>query len=633
MEASDAADWLVEALQPEPILRVSDWADKHRMLSSKSASEPGPWRTDRTPYLKEIMDVLSSDHPAKKIVFKKGAQVGGTEAGNNWVGYIIDHSPGPLMLVLPRVEDARRNSLIRIDPLIEESPRLAQKVSRAKSRDSNNTRLQKSFPGGTMVLTGANSVAGLKSMPARFLFLDEVDEYPHDLEGQGDPISLAMARSRTFSKRKAFLVSTPTVEGESKIDAEFQLSDQRYYHVPCPDCGHKQRLSFKNLQWTEGKPETVLYYCEECGVGIPENQKTKMLKEGEWVAKNPESKVIGFHLNSLYSPVGWYSWSEIAADYEEAKRELEEDKKTEKMRTFVNTVLGKTYKEEGDAPEWKQIYHRREEYPTGTVPKGGLLLTAAADIQKDRIEVEVVAWGRRKISWSVDYLVLTGSTDEPEVWKKLEDFISTTYPVAGSELRLPLKLVGIDSGYKTTQVYNFCRKFPITRVVPLKGSDSMAMNVGLPKTIDYRHNGKLYKRGVKVWSVGVSVLKTELYSWLKLEPPVGDAEFPNGYCHFPQYDEEYFRQLTAEKVVTRTNKRGYSVTEWVKSRERNEALDVRIYNRAVASLVGIDRFTENDWSRFERNMGVAKPIKKDNNGRDTKKQTRKNRKRRRSSFW
>jgi len=635
LEVEDVDQWFYEAMKPEPILRVSDWADKHRMLSSKAASEAGPWRTERTPYLKEIMDVLSSDHPARKVVFKKGAQVGGTEAGNNWIGYIIDNSPGPLLMVLPRVEDARRNSRLRIEPLIAESPRLRKKVAAAKSRDSNNTILQKSFDGGALVMTGSNSVAGLKSMPARFLFLDEVDEYPQDVDGQGDPISLALARSRTFSKRKAFLVSTPTIDGSSKIDSEFQLSDQRYYEVPCPDCNHFQKLSFKNLQWEEGKSQTVLYYCIECGVGIPENQKTKMLKAGKWVAQNPESKVVGFHLNSLYSPVGWYSWSEAAEEFEAAKKELEEEKKTEKMRAFVNTVLGKTYREEGDSPEWKVLYHAREEYTVGVVPPGGLFLTAAADIQKDRIEIEVVAWGRLKESWSVDYVVLTGRTDQPEVWKKFEEFLERSYNVAGTDIEMPLRLVGVDSGYNTNHVYNFCRKFPITRVVPLKGSDNMAIPVGMPRTIDYRHSGKLYKRGVKVWSVGVSLLKSELYSWLKLDRPIGEDQYPSGFCHFPQYDEEYFKQLTAEKVIVRNNNRGYAVSEWVKSRERNEALDVRVYNRAVASLVGIDRFKENDWLRFERNMGVAKPLKKKNNKRDTKKEAGQTsqKKKRRSTFW
>lgn len=635
MDVQQVEVWFRECLEPEPILTVSEWADEHRILSSVSASEAGPWRTSRTPYLQEIMDVLSVTHPARKIVFKKGAQVGGTEAGNNWIGYIIDHAPGPTMMVLPRGEDAERNSKLRIDPLIAESPRLREKVANPKARDSNNTIKQKGFEGGQLVLTGANSVAGLKSMPARNLFLDEVDEYPHDLEGQGSPISLVMARSRTFSRRKAFLVSTPTIEGASIIDSEFKLSDRRFYHVPCPECGEFQKLSFSNLSYEidENRKVTSIHYgCKECGFAIEEGSKTEMLKRGKWVAENPDSDVVGFHLNSLYSPVGWYSWKDIAEDFEEAKHDLEKNKKTEKMRTFVNTALGKTYKEEGDAPEWERLYHRRDDYVMGVVPTGGLFLTCGADIQKDRIECEVVAWGRNKISWSVDYRVFPGDTSQDEVWGDFENYIANTFEVEGTNLDLPIKLIAVDSGYNTQKVYNFCRKFPKSRVVPVKGSDNLSILVGTPKVVDVKINGKTYKRGVSYWPVGVSVLKKELYSFLNLEQPIGDAKFSDGFCHFPQYDEEYFKQLTAERELTKLNRKGYSVTEWVKDRERNEALDCRIYNRAAASIVGIDRYKEKDWERLERNMGVAKPLKTENNSGNTKNQKRV-RKKRQSSFW
>lgn len=627
--------WFREALKPDPILTVSSWADKYRILSRKSASEAGQWRTERTPYLKEIMDTLTSSHPAKKIVFKKSSQTGGTEAGNNWIGYIIDCSPGPVMMVLPRVEDARRNSKLRIDPLIEENPRLLKKVGRSKSRDSSNTILQKAFEGGELVITGSNSVAGLKSMPARFLFLDEVDEYPQDIDGQGDPISLVMARSRTFSRRKAFIVSSPTVEGESKIDLEFKNSDQRFFHVPCPHCDHFQRLSFKNLKWEEGKPETAQYYCENCGEGIQESTKTKMLKRGKWVARNPGHEVVGFHINSLYSPVGWFSWKDIASDYEDAKRELEEEKKTEKMRTFVNTVLGKTYKEEGEKPEWERIYYRREPYHIGTVPEGGVFLTCGVDVQKDRLECEVVAWGRNKVSWSIDYKVFAGETEKPEVWAQLETFVSTSFPSADNKKSFPIKMIGIDSGFNTQHVYNFCRKFPSTRVIPLKGSDAMAQIIGIPRIVDVRAKGKTYRRGVKVWTVGVSHLKSELYGFLKLEKPIENDIYPTGFCHFPEYDSEYFKQITAETIVTKRNRKGFSTTEWVKSRERNEALDCRIYNRALASLIGIDRFKDSDWDKIERNIGVAKPLKTDNNEGNTKKTARKRPQQRakRSNYW
>lgn len=220
---------VLRALRPDPILTVSEWADAHRRLSGKAASEPGPWRTARTPYLKEIMDCLSPASPIRRVVFMKGAQVGGTECGNNWIGFVIHHTPGPMLAVLPTGEMAKRNSKQRIDPLIEESEVLRSRVRPARSRDSGNTILQKEFQGGVLVLTGANSAAGLRSMPVRFLFLDEVDAYPGDVDGEGDPVALAEARTRTFARRKILIVSTPTIRGISRIEREYDLSDQRRY--------------------------------------------------------------------------------------------------------------------------------------------------------------------------------------------------------------------------------------------------------------------------------------------------------------------------------------------------------------------------------------------------------------------
>ncbi|MBX6747943.1 MAG: phage terminase large subunit family protein, partial [Acetobacteraceae bacterium] len=215
-------------LRPPPQLRVSEWAERHRILGSRASSEPGPWRTSRTPYLREVMDALSAVHPARRVVFMKGAQVGATESGNCWLGYILHHVPAPVLAVQPTVELAKRFSRQRIDPLLEETPALKERVAPARARDSGNTLLSKEFPGGILVLTGANSAVGLRSMTARFLFLDEVDAYPGDVEGEGDPIALAEARARTFGwRRKAFLVSTPTIAGRSRIEREYAASDQR----------------------------------------------------------------------------------------------------------------------------------------------------------------------------------------------------------------------------------------------------------------------------------------------------------------------------------------------------------------------------------------------------------------------
>jgi phage terminase large subunit GpA-like protein len=366
------AAWF-EGLMPDALLTVSEWADAHRMLSSRASAEPGKWRTSRTPYLRQIMDCLSPHSAVERVVFQKAAQIGGTEAGNNWLGYIIAHCPGPAMAVSPTVDMAKRSSKQRIDALISESPVLAELVSPARSRDAGNTILSKEFRGGILVMTGANSAIGLRSMPVRFLFLDEVDAYPLDVEGEGDALSLAEARTRTFSRRKIFIVSTPTISGVSTIEREYEASDQRRYFVPCPNCMEFQHLQFEQLHWQKGQPETVGYVCQSCGMAIGEHHKTWMLERGQWrpTVEDYKGKTAGFHLSSLYSPLGWRSWHDIAAAWESATSK--ESGSVAAIKTFKNTELGETWIEQGEAPQWERLLERAEDYSVGTVPDGGLL--------------------------------------------------------------------------------------------------------------------------------------------------------------------------------------------------------------------------------------------------------------------
>ena len=252
-----------DGLRPDPLLTVSEWADAHRYLSPRASAEPGRYRTDRTPYMRVIMDALSPSHPARRVVVMKSAQVGFTEGGNCWIGYVIHHAPGPMLAVQPTVELAKRFSRQRIEPLIAESPALRERVKPSRARDAGNTVLSKEFPAGLLIITGANSAVGLRSMPARYLFLDEVDAYPPSADEEGDPVALAEARTRTFSWRSEVLLgSTPTIQGISRIEREYEASDQRRYFVPCPHCEHMQWLQFERLRWDKGRPETTHYICE-----------------------------------------------------------------------------------------------------------------------------------------------------------------------------------------------------------------------------------------------------------------------------------------------------------------------------------------------------------------------------------
>jgi phage terminase large subunit GpA-like protein len=595
-----------EGLTPDPLLNVSEWADQYRMLSGKSASEPGRWRTSRTPYLKEVMDCLSPTSPIERVVMMKGAQVGGTECGNNWIGYIIHLAPGPMMAVAPTVEMAKRNSKQRIDPLIEESPTLSSLIAPARSRDSGNTILAKEFRGGVLVLTGANSAVGLRSMPVRYLFLDEVDAYPRDVEGEGDALGLAEARTRTFARRKIFVVSTPTIAGASTIEREYEASDQRRYFVPCPDCGHRQWLKFEQLRWEWGKPATARYVCESCNTALSEHHKSWMLEHGEWRACAPDNAgaTVGFHLSSLYSPVGWRSWTAIAAAWESAQGNAAA------IKSFKNTELGETWVEEGEAPDWQRLVERREDYAFGFIPLRGLLLTGGADIQKDRIEVSVWAFGRGKEAWLVEHRVLMGDTAREDVWNRLAGVIAESW-THESGAQVPLARFALDTGYATQEVYAFVRATHDSRVMPVKGVPRGAALIGTPTAVDVSKGGKKLRRGIKLYSVAVGIAKLEFYNNLPKGADVGDdgttTTFPAGYVHLPKIDAEFIQQLCAEQLVTRRDRNGFPIREWQKMRERNEALDCYVYARAAASAAGLDRFEERHWRELERQLGVDPP--------------------------
>ena len=600
-----------DGLTPDPLLTVSEWSDRHRMLSSKASAEPGRWRTSRTPYLKAIMDCLSPTSPVERVVFMKAAQLGATEMGSNWIGYVIHHAPGPMMAVWPTVEMAKRNSKQRIDPLIEESSALAELIAPARSRDSGNTILAKEFRGGVLVMTGANSAVGLRSMPVRYLFLDEVDGYPLDVEGEGDAISLAEARTRTFSRRKIFIVSTPTISGASAIEREYEASDQRRYFVPCPHCNHPQWLRFEQLRWDKGQPETAAYICESCDTAISELHKTWMLERGEWRAM-AQGKTAGFHLSSLYSPVGWRSWRDIAAAWEAAVNK--ESGSAAAIKTFKNTELGETWVEEGEAPDWQRLVERREEYRIGNVPQGGLLLVGGADVQKDRIEASVWAFGRGKESWLVEHRVLMGDTARDAVWKALAAMLAEQWTHA-SGAAMPLARFALDTGFATQEAYAFVRACHDARVMAVKGVRSGVMGgaalIGTPTAIDVSQGGKKLRRGIKVFTVAVGIAKLEFYNNLRKSADVGEdgltPVFPAGFVHLPKIDAEFIQQLCAEQLITRRDRNGFPVREWQKMRERNEALDCYVYARAAASTAGLDRFEERHWRELERQLGVAPP--------------------------
>jgi phage terminase large subunit GpA-like protein len=622
---SDLIRGFLDGLRPIKRLTVSEWSDEFRFLDSQSSAEPGRWRTDRTPYLREIMDALSDTSEVQQVVFMKGAQIGGSECGFNWVGYTIDIAPAPMLMVMPTAETVKTNSSIRIDPLIEACPTIKQKIGEKRSKESTNTIQMKKFPGGFLKMAGANSAAGLRSMPIRKLFLDEVDAYPVNLDEEGSPIDLAIARTKTFgSGRKILIVSTPTIEGASAVESMFLATDQRKYFVPCPHCEHKQTLRFEQLTWEAGRPDTARMKCEKCEELIEERHKPYMLQHGEWRQTAPQNDnytKVGFHINSFYSPYGWYSWANAAEDWERAKGD------EEKEITYINTVLGETVKVKADVPEWESIYNRRSDYKQNTVPSSVLFLTCGVDIQKDRIELEIVGWCLNNESYSIDYRVLHGDTTLAEVWDKLAAVVTETWR-REDESEMPLSLMAVDSGYNTNFVYDFCRRFDVSRVIPVKGDNSynQKLLISQPKPVDISKNGQRIGE-IKIWLVGASLIKSEIYANLRRKISE-EGEIPKGYMHFPMYGEGYFKGLVSERLQTKTAN-GYTQHYWFKFYERNEPLDCRVYARAAASVLGYDRLPAEKLKSMSEVLIKRKAVNKE----APTKYEPKTAKKKRDSFW
>lgn len=610
---SAALKALADGLRPDPDLTVSEWADAHRMLSGKASSEPGPWRTDRTPYLRGIMDELGANSPAQRICFMKGAQVGGSEAGNNWLGYIIHHAPGPVMLVQPTVDTAKKFSKMRLTPMIEESPVLRERVPDSKSRDSGNTQLVKEFPGGILIITGANSAVGLRSMPVKYLFLDEVDGYPHDVDGEGDPIQLAEKRTTTFSRRKILMVSTATIEETSRIGREYKNSDQRRYFVPCPHCGHMQWLKWSNIRWENDDPTTAVYVCSDkvgdkefgCGSLITERFKTQMLERGEWRATAQGDGIsVGFHLSSLYSPLGWKSWTEIVREFLAAKGDAPA------LKTWVNTVLGETWEEEyANKVGAEGLRGRIEFYSPGLIPSQVLCLTAGVDVQDNRLALVIVGWGEGEESWRLYHQEIPGDTAQQQVWLDLAQMLGQEFQREDGGT-MKLSSACIDSGYNTHAVYAFTREHRGKFWLATKGQSQRGkVAIGKPSKVDLNLRGQIYKSGAEVYPLGTDTIKTVIYSRLKFNEP------GPGYYHFhAALEEDYFDQLTAEKQVTKYT-RGFARREWVKKPgARNEALDCEVYAYAALQFL---------YSRYNRDKiwDIMQTILEKNNGRPHKPQS------------
>jgi phage terminase large subunit GpA-like protein len=566
---AECLDIIWRAAAPRRALTVSAWADQHRELTGKQASERGRYRTSRTPFLREIMDCLSASSRVTDVVVKKSSQVGVTELTVNWLGYTMEHAPAPAMVLMPTLEARDAWKVQKLNPLLTDTPIIRDLLGGLRSRDAANRQDLIDFPGGVLFLAGGNSPNSYAQRSVKNLVLDDLDRFPWEIGEEGDVVTLARGRTKAFPRAKRLFISTPTVKGQSLIEREYDKRDRRRYHVPCPHCDELQPLEWGGpeaafgVKWNATLTE-AWYLCRACHAEIREHQKPAMLAAGRWIAEEPSSPIRGYHLTALLAPIGLGpSWLALAQDWQSAI------KSPSTLKSFVNTNLGEVWEEAGDQVEPVGLLARLEEYPE---PLQTYARTAGVDVQKDRLEVTVDDFGLGEENWTHDHVILPGDTAQPHVWRELDELLKELKPDAAA----------IDTGFNTTMVYEFVAKRAWCFAV--KGMAGANRPLVEPEEARRRRLRTRRKKGVIVHMVGVDQAKALLYSRLKIMEP------GPGYIHFPRepsFDDEYFSQLTAEKLVQKM--RGTRpFTEWVQTRARNEALDCKVYALAALRLSGIN---------------------------------------------
>ena len=592
-------------LKPDPDLWVDEWSDEYmRIPRDTGAAEPGKYRTARTPYAREPMRCLSPAHPCKRVVTKVASQLMKTQIALNWIGALIHMAPSNILTLLPSLGLAKRVSS-RIGKTIDATPELKARVAANRSRDARNTMDTKEFEGGTLFATTAGSAANLSELSARYIYGDEVDRWDVDVDQEGDPIKLAEARGSTFGRNaKFYFSSSPLIKGASRIDDLFMMGDQRHFYVPCPTCGHMQVLSWDRLLYSPDF-STVHYQCagSDCDVLIEEHHKSEMLAKGEWRAHaKGDGETVSFQLNALYAPLGWHSWTMLAREFEEAKR-AQDRGDLEPMQVFYNTRLAEVWDSaiEQTKAEVLQARALQEDYVLGTLPVGALALTASVDVQANRLELMVMAWGAGMERWVVDHQVIPGDPADERTWALLDDRLKIRYrhPCGVS---LAILATGIDSGgHHTHEVYQFSRVRRWRNVFALKGASKPGRPViaQRPSQVDVTWKGQTERNGAELWIVGTDTAKDWIYNRYSFDKGPGALHFAK------DLPDEFFQQCVAERKIARYVK-GYKRIEWVKSKaERNEALDLMVYNLAMANFLGLHRYVEHDWDKLRQALAQA----------------------------
>ena len=588
------------AFLPPKKLSLSQWANEYAYLSVESSAEGGRWRT--LPYQKGIMDAVT-DPEIEQISVMKSARVGYSKILNHIIAFHIHNDPCPIMIVQPTIEDATGYSKEEIAPMLRDTKCLQGLVSDAKAKDGQNTLLQKLFPGGNLTLVGANSPRGFRRVSRRIVLFDETDGYPASAGTEGDQIKLGIKRTEFFANRKIVAGSTPTVKDFSRIEKLFNQTDQRRYYVPCPKCNHMQYLKWANFECFENDPNTTIYKCEKCNHHIPHTKKRWMVERGEWRATAPyNGKHVGFHIWAAYSYSPNASWSNLMEEYLACKNDQEQ------LKTFINVTLGEVYEDEYHTKASADGLLKRaadEKYKEGIPPKEVLILTLGIDVQDDRLSMSVIGFGRNEEMFLVDRKVIYGSPARADLWAQLDEVLQGKYTNEdGKELKIDSAAIDT-GGHFTQETYQYVREREQLGLIGIKGMGQKGKPpLGKISKVDINFRGKVLKRGLSLYPVGVDMIKTTLHNKLK------DAEVGHGYIHFyPTTKPAYFEELTAERQILK-HKNGYQERVWVKKKNQaNEALDEMVYAYASFQRLLQKYDRRSIYDQFAKRFDNKKPLK------------------------
>lgn len=598
-------------MTPPDDLTVTQWAETKRRLSAESAAEPGPWRTERTPYLREPMDAFT-DPKVRHIVMVAASQVGKSEFLNNCIGYIIDEDPGSILFIHPTTIDAQEYSKLRIAPMLRDSPALRQKIAAPKSRDSHNTILQKAYPGGILTMCGSTEAHALASKPIRYVFGDERDRWATSAGNEGDPWDLAMARQTTFYNAKAVEVSTTTIKNASAIEAAYYTGTMERWNSKCPHCGEYHEIHWSDIRFEYDeiivshkktyKVKKVYYTCPGCGCISTEAEMKRA--PAKWIAENPEAYGQGtrsFWLNAFVSQ--WASWESIVLKYLNALGS------TKKMQVVFNTCFGEPWEDRGDIEDEDSLLARREDYGKDKngepveLPPGVLVLTAGVDTQDDRMEYEIVGHGFFGETWGIEKGIVMGRPDDDATWNKLDEVVFDRVMRFENGVGLRVSMSFVDEGGHFTQsVRAQCNARISKKVFCIKGMPGQDKPyISPPK------KQKIFVNQIAVgtcwqYQLGVDSGKEIIMDNLRVQTP------GQKYCHFPKRDDygsAYFAGLLSETKVYDPNKKQPWSWKKIPGHERNEPLDCRNY--ALAAFKALPKNLDEIDRQIKAASGVRVP--------------------------